>query len=70
VQKFQRKKRKRNKEQTMRRKLSEKDEMKDGKDSDMHPDHHHKMIKHHMKELHKLAKKGHKSHHKKKRSEY
>lgn len=44
----------------MRHKLSKSEEVKGGKDSHMHPDHHHKMIKHHMKELHKLAKQGHK----------
>lgn len=29
-----------------------------------HPDHHHKAIKHHMSELHKMAKHGHKHHEK------
>lgn len=28
----------------------------------MHPDHHHKAIKHHMAALHKMAKDGHKHH--------
>lgn len=40
--------------------LTHKEEVKGGHNS--HPDHHHKMIKHHMAQLHKLAKAGHKHH--------
>ncbi len=40
--------------------LTHAEEVKGGKDSHMHPDHHHKAIKHHMSEFHKMAKQGHK----------
>jgi hypothetical protein len=42
--------------------LSKHEEMEGGKHSHMHPDHHHKAIKHHMSALHKMAKDGHKHH--------
>lgn len=48
----------------MRHKLSHKDEVKGGKDSHHHHkkehDMHMKMAKHHMSEMHKMAKHGHK----------
>jgi len=44
------------------RKLSRKEEIKGGKDSHMHPDHHHKAIKFHVAALQKMAKSALKRH--------
>jgi len=54
------------KEHHGKHKLTHKEEVKGGHDSHMHPDHHHKEIKHHMAALHKIAKSAHKHHAKKK----